>query len=216
MLAVVFDHPKYFAIIPAVVRILKFPVEVEFKMSADQKDQKFAQVHRVHRHFKGKLFSFVSEDVTLPNGSRTELAMVRHPGSTAVVPLFQDNTVLMERQYRHAVQDYLLEIPAGTMEPGEAPLNCARRELEEETGYVAEEFISLSQVDILPAYTDERIYGYLAKGLTPSRQQLDDDEVIEVVTYPFDEALKLIDSGQIRDGLTILALLQAQRFLRRQ
>ena len=185
-------------------------------MSADQKDQKFAQVHQVHRHFKGKLFSFVSEDVTLPNGSRAELAMVRHPGSTAVVPLFQDNTVLMERQYRHAVQDYLLEIPAGTMEPGEAPLNCARRELEEETGYMAEEFISLSQVDILPAYTDERIYVYLAKGLTPSRQQLDDDEVIEVVTYPFDEALKLIDSGQIRDGLTILALLQAQRFLRRQ
>lgn len=185
-------------------------------MTADQKEKKSAQVHRVHTHFQGKQFSFVSEDVTLPNGSRAELDMVRHPGSTAIVPLFQDNTVLMERQYRHAVQDYLLEIPAGTMEPGEAPLNCARRELEEETGYMAEEFISLSQVDILPAYTDERIYVYLAKGLAPSRQQLDDDEVIEVVTYPFDDALKLIDSGQIRDGLTILALLQAQRFLRHQ
>jgi ADP-ribose pyrophosphatase len=184
-------------------------------MSADQKNKKSAQVHRVQRHFQGKLFSFVSEDVTLPNGSRSELAMVRHPGSTAVVPLFGDFTVLMERQYRHAVQDYLLEIPAGTMESGEPPLTCARRELEEETGYTAEEFILLSEIDILPAYTDERIHVYLARGLTPSRQQLDDDEVIEVVTYPFEDILKMIDSGQIRDGLSILALLQAWRFLHR-
>ena len=97
--------------------------------------RKRAQVHKIQRHYQGTLFSFVSEDVTLPNGSRTELAMVRHPGSTAVVPLFDDNTVLMERQYRHAVGPYLLEIPAGTMEPGESPLGCAGRELAEETGY---------------------------------------------------------------------------------
>ena len=83
----------------------------------------------MHQHYRGMHFSFVSEDVTIPNGSRTEMALVRHPGSTAVVPLFDDNTVLMERQYRHAVQAYLLEIPAGTMEPGELPLDCAGREL---------------------------------------------------------------------------------------
>ena len=73
---------------------------------------KKAEVHRIQKHYQGHLFSFVSEDVTLPNGSRTEMAMVRHPGSTAVVPLFDDNTVVMELQYRHAVGEYLLEIPA--------------------------------------------------------------------------------------------------------
>jgi ADP-ribose pyrophosphatase len=164
-------------------------------MSADKSIQKHAQVHQVHQHYQGTLFSFVSEDVTLPNGSRTELAMVRHPGSTAVVPLFDDNTVLMERQYRHAVGAYLLEIPAGTMEPGESPLGCAGRELAEETGYTAEEFIELSQVLILPAYSDEKIVVYLARGLKPSKLNLDQDEIIEVVKYPFDKALNLIGDG---------------------
>jgi len=175
-------------------------------MSADKPFQKNALVHQVHQHYQGTLFSFVSEDVTLPNGSRTEMAVVRHPGSTAVVPLFDDNMVLMERQYRHAVQDYLLEIPAGTLEPGELPLDCAGRELEEETGYVAEEFIELSQVLMLPAYSDEKIFVYLARGLKPSNQKLDQDEVIEVVKYPFDKALNMIGDGHIADALTILAL----------
>ncbi|CAB1061939.1 ADP-ribose pyrophosphatase (EC [Olavius sp. associated proteobacterium Delta 1] len=175
-------------------------------MPADKSTQKHAQVHQVHQHYQGTLFSFVSEDVTLPNGSRTELAMVRHPGSTAVVPMFDDNTVLMERQYRHAVQDYLLEIPAGTMEPGELPLNCARRELEEETGYAAEEFIELSQVLILPAYSNEKIYLYLARDLALTRQNLDKDEIIEVVKYPISDTMKMIDDGKITDALTILSL----------
>jgi ADP-ribose pyrophosphatase len=185
-------------------------------MSADKSIQKNTQVHQVHQHYKGALFSFVSEDVTLPNGSRTELAMVRHPGSTAVVPLFDDNTVLMERQYRHAVGEYLLEIPAGTTEPGELPLNCAGRELEEETGYVAGEFIELSQVLILPAYSDEKIFVYLARGLKPSNQNLDKDEIIEVVKYPFGKALNMIGDGHISDALTILSLQMAWFYLQNE
>ncbi len=207
------DHSMISAIMPAKVRFPTISSEVRLQMASDKTNEKSAQVHRVHRHFQGKYFSFESEDVTLPNGTRSELSMVRHPGSTAVVPLFEDNTVLMERQYRHAVQAHLVEIPAGTMEPGEQPLTCARRELEEETGYTAEDFVLLLDLDILPAYTDERIYVYLARGLMPSLQQLDDDEVIEIVTYPLAETLKMIDSGQIRDGLTILSLLQAWRHL---
>jgi ADP-ribose pyrophosphatase len=175
-------------------------------MTTDNSDSKHAQVHAVHQHYRGNLFSFVSEDVTLPNGSRTELSIVRHPGSTAVVPLFDDNTVLMERQYRHAVEEYLLEIPAGTMEPGEQPLNCAGRELEEETGYVAGELIEISRLLILPAYSDEKIYLYLARGLSLSRQNLDQDEVIEVVQYPLEDTMNMIDDGKIIDALTILAL----------
>jgi ADP-ribose pyrophosphatase len=182
-------------------------------MSIKKRSQINARVHQVHRHYRGTLFSFDSEDVTLPNGSRTELAMVRHPGSTAVVALSDDNTVLMERQYRHAVQDYLLEIPAGTMEPGELPLDCARRELEEETGYVAEKFIELSQVLILPSYSDEKIYVYLARGLILTQQNLDSDEIIEIVKYPLEDTLHMIDEGQISDGLTILGLQMAWLYL---
>ena len=185
-------------------------------MSSDKSNQPHAQVHKVHQHYQGTLFSFVSEDVTLPNGSRSELAMVRHPGSTAVVPLFDDHMVLMERQYRHAVGEYLLEIPAGTMEPGEAPLDCAKRELEEETGFVADEFVELSQILIIPAYSDEKIFVYLARELRKSEQNLDKDEIIEVVKYPFDEALKMIGDRRISDALTVLSLQMVWFYLNRR
>jgi len=176
-------------------------------MPTDNKpSQKKAIVHQVRRHYQGSLFSFDSEDVTLPNGSRTELAMVRHPGSTAAVALFDDDTVLLERQYRHPVKDYLLEIPAGTMEPGESPLNCARRELEEETGYAAEKFIKLSQVLLLPAYSDEKTWVYLARDLIKTQQNLDSDEIIDIVKCPLEDSLSMIDDGRITDALTILGL----------
>ncbi len=185
-------------------------------MTTDNSDSKRVYVHEVRTHYRGALFSFVSEDVTLPNGSRTELAIVRHPGSTAVVPLFDDNTVLMERQYRHAVEDYLLEIPAGTIEPGELPLDCARRELEEETGYVAADLIEISRLFILPAYSDEKIHLYLARDLSMSGQKLDKDEIIDIVTYPLEDAMKLIDDGKITDALTILALQRTWIYLQHQ
>ena len=126
---------------------------------------KKAEVHRIKEHYQGQLFSFVSEDVTLPNGSRAEMAVVRHPGSTAVVPLLDDNRVVMELQYRHAVGEYILEIPAGTMEPGELPMDCAKRALEEETGLRATRMIELGPVHILPAYSDEIIHVYIAHDL---------------------------------------------------
>ena len=165
-----------------------------------------ARIHKTTNLYSGRIFSFVAEDVTLPNDSRAEMAFVRHPGSTAIVPLLDDDTVIMERQYRHPVRDYLFEIPAGTMDPGETALACARRELEEETGYVADEFIELGKVHILPAYSDELIHVYLARGLSISKQNLDPDEIINVVEYPVDEALRMIETGQITDALSILAL----------
>jgi len=93
-----------------------------------------ATVNRTHELYRGKLFSFFTEDIILPNGTRSEIATVRHPGSTGIVPLFDDRTVAMVSQYRHPIGDYFLEIPAGTMEHGGSPLNCARRELEEDVG----------------------------------------------------------------------------------
>jgi ADP-ribose pyrophosphatase len=175
-------------------------------MTSSKSFRQTARVHEIQQHYRGALFSFVSEDVTLPNGSRTQFAMVRHPGSTAIVPLFEDGTVLMERQYRHPVGKYLLEIPAGTMEVGESPLACAGRELEEETGYCAGQFVELCRVDIIPSYSDEKIHVFLAQGLTQSEQKLDKDEIIEIVKYPFEDALEMCQQGQISDALTILAL----------
>ncbi len=178
-----------------------------------QSNEKKALVHRVQTHYQGQLFSFESEDVTLPNGSRTQMAMVRHPGSTAVVPFLDDQTVVMERQYRHAVGQYLLEVPAGTLEPGELPLECARRELEEETGYIASSMLELGPVHIIPAYSDEIIHVYIAMGLTQSRQQLDRDEILEVEYHPFEQTMDMIADGRITDALTILSIQKAWFYL---
>ena len=175
-----------------------------------------ATVNRTHEVYRGKLFSFFTEDITLPNGARTEIATVRHPGSTGIVPLFDDGTVVMVSQYRHPVRDYLLEIPAGTMEQGESPLNCAQRELEEEVGLVARELIEIARIYIVPAYSDERIHVYLAKDLTASQQNLDQDEIIHVVRYPLNEVMHMIGQGTITDALTILALQHTWRYLRNE
>lgn len=171
------------------------------------------EVHRVREIHQHKSFSFVTEEVTLPNGLETETAFFRHPGSTAIVPLFEDGTIALTRQYRHPVRDYLLEIPAGTLEPGESPLACAKRELQEEAGLVAGDFKELSRIHILPSYSDEMIYVYLAQKLTASRQCLDQDEIIEIVRYPLTEVMDMIDAGRLTCALTILAIHRAVRYL---
>ena len=168
-----------------------------------------AVIHRRTEIHRGRHFSFVTEDLTLPNGRRTEMAMVRHPGSIGVVPLFDDGSVLMEHQYRHCVRDYLLEIPAGTLEAEESPLACARRELEEETGYTAAEIIPLGRTHILPAYSDELIHLFMARGLAPARRNLDPDEIIRTREYPLERLLEMIADGEITDALTILDLQRA-------
>jgi ADP-ribose pyrophosphatase len=148
----------------------------------------------------------VCEDLTLPNGQRIELAKVHHPGSVGVVPLFDDRHVLMEHQDRPSIRETLVEIPAGTLEPGESPPACARRELEEETGYTAAEFIGLGRTHILPAYSDEVIHLFIACGLTLARPRLDPDEIIRTQIYPLDRLMDMIVAGEITDALTILAL----------
>jgi ADP-ribose pyrophosphatase len=175
-----------------------------------------AKVNKTSELHKGNQFSFIVEDVILPNGRRAEMASVRHPGSTAVVPLLGERTVILERQYRHALGEFILEIPAGTMEAGESPIHCARRELKEETGFVADQLIELARIDICPAYSDEEIYLFLARGLRSSKQNLDMDEIIEVLEFPLDRALQMIVKGKITDALTVLALQRAWFYLNAQ
>jgi len=183
----------------------------------DKKDSfiKKLKVEQTERVYQGKLFSFVVEDITLPNDAKTKMAMVRHPGSAAIVPLREDGKVVMILQYRHPVRDFLLEIPAGTIEPGESPLDCARRELIEETGLKAEEFIKLTEVHILPAYSDEKTHVYLARKFTPMKQRLDQDEILEVVEYPLGEVVDMIGNGVATDALTILSIQMAWMYLQK-
>ena len=184
-----------------------------FKMISKNSFQPKAKINKSTEIYKGKLFSFVTEDITLPNGVRSNIAMVRHPGSTAIVPMIDDRTVVMTRQYRHPIRDYILEIPAGTMEPGESSINCARRELEEETGFLASELTEIARIHMLPAYSDEEIHVYLARNLTVSQQNLDQEEIIHTITYPLDEVMQLIDTGHITDALTIMAIYRAWIYL---
>jgi ADP-ribose pyrophosphatase len=175
-------------------------------MNPDAERTGNARIHRRTEIFRGRHFSFVTENLTLPNGRRTDMAMVCHPGSVGIVPLLDDRNVVMEHQYRPCVRETLLEIPAGTLEPGESPRACAGRELEEETGYTAAEFIDLGRTHILPAYSDEVIHLFIACGLKLTRPRLDPDEIIRTQIYPLDRLMDMILAGEITDALTILAL----------
>ena len=165
------------------------------------------KVHKITSLYKGKIFDVALEKVTLPNGVVKDREVVRHPGAAAMVPILDDGKVALIKQYRHAVGEFLWEIPAGTLEPGEDPLECARRELVEEIGYEAKDLEKLAETLPAPGYTDEHIHIFLATGLTPAEQKLDDDEVLELKPTAFDTALQMIREGEIRDAKTITGLL---------
>jgi ADP-ribose pyrophosphatase len=168
------------------------------------------KLHKVTNLYRGKIFDVALERVTLPNGAIKEREVVRHPGAAAMVPLLDDGEVVLIRQYRHAVGRFLWEIPAGTLERGESPTECARRELLEETGYEAANLEKLTEILPAPGYTDERIHIFLATGLIPAKQKLDDDEVLDLQPTAFDTALGMITEGEIQDAKTIIGLLLAK------
>lgn len=156
--------------------------------------------------YKGTVVTLNVDTVRLPNGHTIDLEVIRHPGASAVVPLKEDGTVVLIRQFRHAANGFIYEIPAGKLHPKEDPLDCAARELEEEIGYKAGRFELLSSIFTAPGFADEVIHIYLATGLTIGTQNLDEDEVLEVVEMPLREAISKIEDGTIRDGKTIVGL----------
>jgi ADP-ribose pyrophosphatase len=166
-----------------------------------------ADPEKIETIYDSRVFRLCREEVTLPNGITTSLDVIRHPGSSAIVPLFPDNQVVMIRQYRHSVRTFLWEIPAGTRDTGEDPLECAQRELIEEAGYRANRFEKLTEILPAPGYTDERIHIFLARGLEPVPQNLDRDEVLEVHRISLRETPGMIGDGRIQDALTIIGLL---------
>ena len=139
--------------------------------------------------YTGKVVTLNVDTVLLPNGVTVDLETIRHPGAAAVVPIKDDGTVVLIRQFRHAAGGFIYEIPAGKLSPGEEPLQCAARELEEEVGYRASSFELLSSIFTAPGFADEVIHVYKATGLTKGRQQLDRDEVLEIVEMPLHLAI---------------------------
>lgn len=162
--------------------------------------------------YDGALLKVHRDVVRLPDGREGAREYIRHPGAVAVVPLFDDGRVLLERQFRYPHRREFIEIPAGKLEPGEPPLDTARRELQEETGYSAREWIRLGVIHTAIAYTDEAIGLYLARGLSHSARRLDDGEFLEVLTVPFGEALDMIRAGRITDAKSVAALLWVERW----
>jgi ADP-ribose pyrophosphatase len=169
------------------------------------------------RVYTGRVISLDVDTVTFPNGTTGTLEIIRHSGASAVVPFLSeptggDPTVLLLRQYRYAAGGYLLEVPAGRLEPGEEPAACAARELREETGCTAESISHLTSILTTPGFTDERIHLFMATGLTRGAAKTEDDEFIEVETLPLSRALSLVETGEISDAKTALALLYAAGF----
>jgi len=156
---------------------------------------------------EGRNFDFLVDEVELPNGHVTQRDIVRHPGAVAIVPILGDGRVALIRQFRYATGKTLLEIPAGTLEQGEPPLECAARELREETGYEAEALEPLLSCFMAPGYSDEVIHFFVARGLRVVGDDPEIDEEITLELHCLEEVRRMIEENIIEDAKTIVGIL---------
>ncbi|CAB1077792.1 ADP-ribose pyrophosphatase [Alkalispirochaeta odontotermitis] len=163
---------------------------------------------------RGRVFNLVRENVTLENGVTTDTEFVTHPGAAAIIAMLDESRILMLKQYRHALREYIWEIPAGTLDPRESVLQCAQRELIEETGYAAANWHELGVITPVPGYSDERIHIFLATELRAAMQNLDKDEIINVHEVKFKEVPQMIIEGKIQDAKSIAGIFLANCRLR--
>jgi ADP-ribose pyrophosphatase len=169
------------------------------------------------REYTGRVINLDIDQVRFPNGKVGELEMIRHSGASAVLPFLgdpagEDPTILLIRQYRYAADGFIYEIPAGRLEPGEPPEQCAVRELREETGCTAAKMEHLYTMYTTPGFTDEKIHLFVATGLERGESALEQDEFVEVVPTTMSEALRLIKDGTINDAKTALSVLYVAGF----
>jgi ADP-ribose pyrophosphatase len=169
------------------------------------------------RRYAGRVVSVDIDTVQFPDGSVSTLEMFRHSGASAVVPFLDDPAgpdprVLLIRQFRHAADGIIWEIPAGRLDPGEKPEDCARRELAEETGMRAERLERLTTFYTTPGFTDERIHLFAASGLTAGAHDREADEFLELCPTRWSAAMGLVERGEIMDGKTLVALLYLRAF----
>lgn len=179
------------------------------------KNQKKAQILKSEVIYEGKAFGVRRDELIEPTGVRTVREVVTHPGSVVVLPVLADGKIVLVRQYRHATRQYLWELVAGRMEPGENPKEGAARELLEETGYRGKKFSVFLDVFPTPGFLEERMYLLLAEGLTAGKAQPEEDEKLTVASYTKNQLEEMIRTGKLRDAKSIAGLLFYFRFLRK-
>ncbi len=163
--------------------------------------------------FSGKLIDLYFDHVELPNGKSSTREWINHPGAVCIIPILPDGNLCLIRQYRYGPRDEFIEIPAGKLDTGEDPLVCAKRELQEEIGYIAGKLTFLTNIYPAIGFSNEKMWMYLAEDLQLSNQSLDQDEFLELLPLSLEEAIDLINQGNITDVKTIIGVLWLDRFL---
>ncbi|HEY6952380.1 MAG TPA: NUDIX hydrolase [Bacteroidota bacterium] len=172
------------------------------------------RVLRSEKKYSGKVFDLIVDEILYPSGNKSVREVAAHPGGAVIVPLHANNDIVLVRQFRYPIQQAIYELPAGKLNPGEDPAVCARRELEEETGYQAATWKKLTAIFTTPGFCNEQLHIYLATDLSKSvrGQQLEEGEAsLTVETFPLRRAIEMIERGEIVDGKTICGILLAER-----
>lgn len=163
--------------------------------------------------FNGKIIDVKVDTITLPDEKTTKREVVIRGDAVGIVPIDCDGNVILVKQYRHPAKDIILEIPAGMLEKGEKPIECAKREFEEETSFKAKELIHITTMYPAVGFCTEKIHIYLAKELEKGEFNFDDDEFIEVIKMPLDKAIDMIYTGEIIDSKTMVGLLSCKKYI---
>jgi len=168
--------------------------------------------------YRGKVFDLIVDEVEYPSGNRGVREVAHHPGGAVVVPVFDDLTVLLVRQLRYPLGWHIIELPAGKLSAGEDPLRAAHRELEEETGYLADSMEKIVSIYTTPGFCDEELHLYLARGLRPSphgHRREEGEFSMTLLALPLAEAIRRVEASELQDAKTIIGLLLAERILRK-
>ena len=163
--------------------------------------------------YKGTLLDVRRDEVSLPNGKISAREWIKHPGAACIIPVLPDGKIALIKQYRYPVQAEMIELPAGKLDPGEDPENCARRELEEEIGYIAGKLTFVCNIHPAIGFASEKMWIYLAEDLVKTTKNTDHDEFLEIMSTDLTEAVKMVWAGKITDVKTIIGILWGERLL---